>query len=799
MAEETVLIDIKIEASAALARQAELKTKLNALQQSQSELAKSVGKTSEAYIANDAQIATVNQQLRNNGTVLKQVALNSSEVSGAYAVLNKSAAEAAQKAKDMSVAYGVNDVRTKAAVESSNALSNQLKETDKSLGQGKRDVGLYGDALSKFKGNLDIIPTSLGGLQNGLKATATGFMGVIKQMWLMVANPIGAVIAAIAVVFGILYLVFKDFKPVVDKVEQSFSALGAVFEVIKNSIIGLLTGTKSLSETFSSLGGTMNKAASEAANLKRAQQELEDSQAGIEVQNKRAETQIQKLILQSKNRTLSEKERIALIDKAVKLEEEAFQRSKKQNDEAVRIAENKIIIGKALTANEIKRLKTEGVAYARKLQEDKQISDEEIDALTSVLLAREDINQKSTGLQEKAQNRRDALEDAATAKEEKRQEKIVAANEKAAAAKEKIAEKTKALQDKRDSEEKAATEKLASFKLKTLKENADADIQTLNDNLELIKLKQEERLAGQILTDKQLYDNKQQALIDSTNNEATILDTKLINQQITQEEFNRLTILNQQKLNTALAVNDAEFSEQKKQMKLDAAALDFQNDLQIAQLKNQQTYDLQSQALEAQMILEVSAAEKSGADVTLVKIKYALLQDDLEKKKRDANLNALKDFATNVAGIFGKNTVVSKAAASAAIAIDTYKGAIAAFNSMQALPFGLGVPVGIAAAAAVTVKGGKAIKDVWAVKSGLPGDGGGGGGGQAVSNPASGASTPSVTGGLVSRQSGQVEQMATTKAVTTAMQAAPTQTVLVTNDLTIAQNEKVQLKTNNSL
>ena len=43
-------------------------------------------------------------------------------------------------------------------------------------------------------------------------------MGVIKQMWAMVANPIGAILAAVVLVFTGLYSVLKNFDPVIDAV-----------------------------------------------------------------------------------------------------------------------------------------------------------------------------------------------------------------------------------------------------------------------------------------------------------------------------------------------------------------------------------------------------------------------------------------------------------------------------------------------------------------------------------------------------------------------------------------------------
>ena len=68
-----------------------------------------------------------------------------------------------------------------------------------------------------------------------------------------------------------------------------------------------------------------------------------------------------------------------------------------------------------------------------------------------------------------------------------------------------------------------------------------------------------------------------------------------------------------------------------------------------------------------------------------------------------------------MATIFGESTKLGKAAAAAQVAIDTYKGALAAYSAAASIPV-VGQALGIAAAAAVTVKGTKAIKDIYAVK-----------------------------------------------------------------------------------
>jgi len=248
------------------------------------------------------------------------------------------------------------------------------------------------------------------------------------------ANPLIVWLTIITAAVLALVAVFKDFKPLIDKVEQSMAALGAIFSVLKNTVIALFTGQKSLSESTKGLGDAMGKAARQAAELKKAQQELEDAQDGLDIKNKRDETQIQKLMLQSKNRTITEAERIEKLKEAQKLSDDIYNRNKKQNDQEVANAENALIIKWGLNKKEIAMLREKGSEYARDLEGSRTAAESEIKTLTAALLKKEDVRQADVARQTVAQNKIDANEDAAVAKAEKAEEKAQAAREKRLAA-----------------------------------------------------------------------------------------------------------------------------------------------------------------------------------------------------------------------------------------------------------------------------------------------------------------------------------------------------------------------------
>jgi hypothetical protein len=165
-----------------------------------------------------------------------------------------------------------------------------------------------------------------------------------------------------------------------------------------------------------------------------------------------------------------------------------------------------------------------------------------------------------------------------------------------------------------------------------------------------------------------------------------------------------------------------EAARRKEQLSIEAQA---EYELKKAQFDSD--FKLQRFELERKYQAEIAAAEKVGADTTAITKLYADAQTEIKKRETENAINLASGFAGNIAQIFGKNTKVGKMAASAQIAIDTYKGAIAAYSSLAAIPV-VGIPLGIAAAGAAVAAGARAIKDVWAVKSGLPGDTGGGGG-----------------------------------------------------------------------
>jgi len=292
--------------------------------------------------------------------------------------------------------------------------------------------------IGNYKSGFAELTTAFKNGEIGLKGLTTGFFQMGKAT-VIALGPIALLIAP----FVLLYAVFKNFAPLIDKIEQGFAGLTAAWSVLKNSLGQFLSGNQSLKESMSGVGDSMKEAARDAASLKKADQELEDQMGGLEIANKKLETQMKQLLLQSKNKTLSEKEQMELIDQAIALENQQFENKKKINDEDLRISQENIKVKNKLTEDQYNKLKELGVDYAETLiDQGIQIDRKDVDRLKAALLAEEDNKQESIGIVEKAMNRKDSIEEKAIEAELKRREKQAAEEEKATA---KAAEEAKKL------------------------------------------------------------------------------------------------------------------------------------------------------------------------------------------------------------------------------------------------------------------------------------------------------------------------------------------------------------------
>ena len=680
MAEIIKIAEIDIDYSKAVNESVRLKDEIDKVRADLKVLELQGKQNTAEYVNQSAKLKLLNDDLRQNDKFLKDVQGTQQSEIGTIKQLEKqnAALRAEQKNLNLTTEEGIK--RNKEIVDQINKNTEAVKRFSDEQKKGWMSVGQYTDAL------------------NGLPFVNTikGFISMTKAAMAFIATPIGAVISVVAGAVTLLVNVFKNFDPLVDKIEQGLAALSASFTWVKESVIGLITGQKEHNET-------MKEAVNRAIELKKAEQELDDMNLLLIESNAKSKRQIDELLLQSKDRTKSEKERMALIDEALKIEEQAYLKKKAIADKEYEIALNKIIVGRNLSNEQIQQLKEQGVQAAINLKDTKAVTDEEIAAFANAIANRETVLNESVAIREKAINRQNALEEKAIEEENKRQ-----------AEREKKEEKLRAEKEKRDEKERKRLEEEAKQKEKL----AQDSLRNMEIEIEMYKLQNQSILDGKELLTRELVDEENNRLEEIYRQEVAYLEAQNLEQNEFELQRQQLKLNYEQQTQANLTA----LREQNEALELERIEANYQNELALAEGNIFAELDLKKQGLEMQRQQEIDAAKRTGADVNLINQKYAKAELEIERQKQMAKLNIASSLAKSLQQLLGENTKAGKLAAAAATTIDAIAASFAAYFSMvkSSIPAPYNFIAGGVAAAGTLAQGFASVKKIMAVNPESP-------------------------------------------------------------------------------
>lgn len=502
---KVVIAELDIDITALLKSTSDLKKEIDALKNTQKDLAASGDKSSEAFVQNEAVLKSLNSAYASNVKVIQESGQATKTQADQAQLLNlaltqesTSIAEARQQNQMLNKLRNETNVTTvegKAQLEALNKKLDEnnafIKNNSDAYAQQKINIGNYSSITKDLSGILQ----SQGGIFNsvrtqveGFRSSVSGSVDTVKSIHSSVVSAtsgligfktaqetsaavskgasaanvalatttegvaaaegtatvatgsfgtvLGAVlfpITAIIAVGLLLYNIFKDFGPIINPIKDSFKALGSVFTVLKSAIFDLVTGAKSLSEIFSSLGSEIADTAKETYKLEAAQRSLTKAMNAQELASARTSTKVKELILQSKDLSKTTKEREALLTKAQQLEEGEFQNRLKLYKQEKEIAIAKLTQGRQISDEDIARIRTGDFEYAQSLTKKKNLNKEELENLRQVLIKRESLLQEDNQIQEKAQNYKNKIIEKGQAAAEKALEKEQQAAEKAQA------------------------------------------------------------------------------------------------------------------------------------------------------------------------------------------------------------------------------------------------------------------------------------------------------------------------------------------------------------------------------
>lgn len=319
---------------------------------------------------------------------------------------------------------------------------NDVKSLSAAMGQHQANVGNYKSAWAGLGNTFQTVAPGLSGMAQGIWA-------ITKASLAFIATPIGAVIAAIGLALLPLVSFFKDTAIGADIASRQVEGFQYALTRLRDKIneigqqeLDTTTATGKMVDAHAKfikflaapflipLQGAIKKygeLAQAGKDYADTMDRINDEQVSFSVTEAEMENQIKRLILQSKNRTTSEKERIALIDQALKLEGDLqIKRKTFAEDELSALLQRN-----QARLNSVGLIQQEGetqYTYAKRLIDairDTTLSggDELADSFADALKKINEAEAQSLNVLEKLQTRRDEIQANADKKEEERRKK----------------------------------------------------------------------------------------------------------------------------------------------------------------------------------------------------------------------------------------------------------------------------------------------------------------------------------------------------------------------------------------
>jgi hypothetical protein len=323
-------------------------------------------------------------------------------------------------------------------------LLKVIQQQDKEVKELKEETGRFQDNVGNYPKFLGAAKDAFNTLTPGIAGTASMLFTATKAALAFIATPLGAVIALLALAISPIIGFLRDTGDGMDLVEKKttglktglnvlrdeFNSLGAKM-VDSNTSLGSFTKTllmgnpivlafvasvKTLRAVFPQIAKDFDDAVIAGERYAEMMDEVTTAQEFFKVESAEEENIIKRLILQSKNRTLSEEERIALIDQALAKEQSL---GAKRIGLATSLAAVEVEAAKQRT--KIQREEDETlIQFGKRLatQLDKTAVDQR-DRLLNSLKALEEARGEGIAIEEKLQNQRDALLDKADERDKK--------------------------------------------------------------------------------------------------------------------------------------------------------------------------------------------------------------------------------------------------------------------------------------------------------------------------------------------------------------------------------------------
>jgi len=530
-------------------------------------------------------------------------------------------------------------------------------------------------AASGLTSKLSDMSDKFGELPGSLGRTASAFTGVGKSMMALVANPLGAILAALVGIFAGLRAALTKSEEGMDSLARVTSIFGAILNPIIQAVSGFATLlVDGLANGLELVAGLFGSAATEGRKLADMQDELEDRELALNEARAKGNKEL------AQARELLSDSNASLADRQKALE----QVRKSETDLAAK--ELKFAQDRLAAARLDQKLNGQ-TEESKKAISDAVVATQ--NAETELAAKRRLFNREAKKLDREEEERKKemAKAEADRQKELVEKQKEYASQRREASDKIREADRKNIIDSIQDEEEKA--KKQAEFDLDNAKREIARGKYTKAEKDRLIQEAEEANQIklGQIaadaekkkLDDKKKADEELKAFMEkSAEDEAKFIDDQYAKEQLRLSQ----TLTNEKELQDALT-----------KLELDR----LQNQIQARKDAGQSTTELEQQL--ANKRIDIAKDEEAK--------KKDLAQKEFDAKMAimDATSNALSALGNAV----GEETATAKTLAVAGAIIDTYAGAT------KALAAGAGTPVGYINAAAIIAAGFENVRKMTSV------------------------------------------------------------------------------------
>lgn len=613
-------------------------------------LNRSLIETQKAILDN----AEANKQ--NNAEIKSTKTLLDNEATSVNALRARLAQNTAELNK-MSEAQRTTSKEGQDLTEQTKALSDKLKELEKSVGDNRRNVGNYAESVRDGILQTQGLTGGTGALVGQMKS---GIEGVQAFNAALKANPIIFVVSLVLTLIGIIEKLMKRNSELATSLNAAFAPFKVVFGRLLDWITGLFEGVAFLLENLAKgvtwlldklglISEETKRAAAEGARLAGETQRIYQAETAALVPMAQMRREMEELKTLAADQNKSAAERTKLLEQA------------RDKLHAIRDMELSVLDAKY---KQIKAQNALGYSSDEDLRKEQE-------ALAALEAARANY-----ATQEKEM----AGQVSGFVKQER--DKQVAAAKAAAEAKKKAAED-------------AAKKEADAYKkqMDELKKAQDAQLKKYSEAVTSMQLDIAQReLEGAKISLQELQAVNDQKIEIETYRRAQGL--------IGEQEY----INNVRQLELEYAAEVKARKDEEAQKEKDRQALNLENDRALAEIKMTNDLDFQLQKLEAQKALEIANAEAIGAETTAITERFEIMKDEVRRKYYNEQLEMAAGTAGQLSSLLGEESAAGKAFATVQALINTYLGASKALAQ--------GGIFGIAQAAIVVAAGMKNVMSI---------------------------------------------------------------------------------------